>query len=350
MQKFRDTLWMLMILTVFFFVSLAIHMLLDTQSLIPPLFVLAVFLVALLTTGYGYGIVAALISVLAVNYAFTFPYFSFNFSIQENILSAIILISVTTATSTLTTKIKQQEETRLRAEKERLRADLLRAISHDLRTPLTAIYGATSTVIESYQALTDERKVDILQGIQKDSRWLIRMVENLLSITRIDNSGVELLKNPVVLEELVDSVLAKFKKNYPDQLVILDMPNEFLVVSADPLLIEQVLGNLLENAVQHAKGMTELKLHISVEGEKVVFAVIDNGCGIAKEKLKNIFTGYYMEEASLQDNQKRCMGIGLSVCAAIIKAHGGEIFAENLKKGGMRFRFTLPLEEAIDEQ
>ncbi len=336
-------------LVLFFFISLAVHTVFDTQTLIPPLFVLAVLVISMHTSGYFYGIAAALISVLAVNYAFTFPYFAFNFTIHENIISAIILICVTTATSALTTKIKHHEKMRLSAEKEKMRADLLRAISHDLRTPLTTIYGSASTVIENYEALSDEKKLDILSSIQQDSRWLIRMVENLLSVTKIDNSNLKLLKNPIVLEELVASVLAKFKKNYPEQTVELDMPEDFIIVSADAMLIEQVLLNLLENAVLHAVGMTELKLKIYVTDSEAVFEVVDNGCGIEKEKLKNLFTGNYMTNDVLSENQKRSMGIGLSVCATIIKAHGGCITAENIKKGGMVFRFTLELEEEVYE-
>ncbi len=346
----RDFSTMILILIGFFAISLTLHTWFNTDSLIQPLFVLAVFLISLITNGYCWGIVAALACVLAVNFAFTFPFFAFNFTIHENIISAIILLIVTTITSTLTTKIKKQEKTRLRAEKEKMRADLLRAVSHDIRTPLTTIYGSASTVIENYEALSDKQKLNILNGIQKDSKWMVRMVENLLSITRVDNNNVKLLKNSVVLEELIDSVLAKFRKSYPKQKVLLNMPEEFITLSADALLIEQVLVNLLENAVQHAKGMTELKLNIFIIDSKVIFEVIDNGCGINKEKLKNIFSEYYMADGSLQDNQKRCMGIGLSVCAAIIKAHGGEIHAENLKRGGMLFRFTLEFEEAVDEQ
>lgn len=345
----RDFSITISILVGFFAISLAIHIWFSKESLIPPLFVLAVFLISLFTNGYSWGIMATLAGVTAVNFAFTLPVPIFNFALYENILSAIVLLIVTIMTSALATKIKMQEKARLRAEKERMRADLLRAVSHDIRTPLTTIYGSASTVVENYNTLSDEQKISILNGIQKDSKWLVRMVENLLSITRIDNNNIKLLKNSVVLEELVDSILAKFKKSYPDQVVELNMPEEFITVSADAILIEQVLVNLLENAVQHAKGMTKLKLNIFVVDSKVIFEVIDNGCGIDKEKLKNIFSGYYMTDTALQGNQKKCMGIGLSVCAAIIRAHGGEILAENLPKGGMLFRFTLELEEAADE-
>lgn len=340
----KDTTVSVIILLVIFSVSLAIHIVFDTQALIPALFVLAVFLVSMYTNGYIFGIIAALISVSMVNYAFTFPFFRFNFTIHENILSAIILIIVTIATSTLTTKIKRQEKLKLQAEEEKMRANLLRAISHDLRTPLTAIYGSASTVIENYNALEREKKIDILSGIKSDSQWLIRMVENLLSITRIDNSNVRIFKNAVVLEELVDSVLAKFKKNFPQQKVDLDMPEDFIVVYADAMLIEQTLLNILENAVIHAKGMTELRMRIFTDDLKIYFEITDNGCGVEKERLKNIFSGYYKGDNS-ENNEKKCMGIGLSVCAAIIKAHGGEIYAKNLKKGGMQIKFYLELEE-----
>ena len=353
MKKYKtvlgDTGISILILSVFFCFSLVLHKRLDASELITPLFVLAVFLISLFTHGYTYGILSALISVLAVNFAFTFPYFAFNFAIHENIISALILIIVTSTASTLTTKIKKQEKVRARAEKEKLRADLLRAVSHDLRTPLTAIYGASSTILENYEAIEEGAKKDILKGIQNDSIWLIRMVENLLSVTKLEKGGVHLLKSPVVLEELITSVLAKFKKHYPEREVILSLPEEFLVLSADAMLSQQVILNLLENAQQHAVGMTKLSLSVSVSGNKAIFTVEDDGCGIDSERLKTIFSGYYMEEKGIKDNQKRCMGIGLSVCAAIIHAHGGEIKAENRKTGGMIFRFTLELEESGDE-
>ena len=337
-----------LVLLFFFFISLGIHIVFDSRTLIPSLFVLAVFLISMFTSGYVYGTVAALISVLAVNYAFTFPYFAFNFRLHENILSAVILLCVTTATSTLTTRVRTHDKALLRAEKEKMRADLLRAVSHDLRTPLTTIYGASATVIDNYHALSDAQKLDIISDIRKDSRWLIRMVENLLSVTKLDTSQVNLQKSPVVLEELIDSVLAKFKKSFPDCPVRLLIPEEFLMVSADGLLIEQVLLNLLENAVQHAEGMQTLSLSVRTESTYAVFEVTDDGCGMPPEKLKHIFSGYHLADTALPDSRKRSMGIGLSVCAAIIRAHGSEIYAENLRKGGMRFFFTLTLEEASE--
>jgi len=346
----RDLILTVVILLIPCILSFFLHTVFNIYYLVPSFFVLAVFLISLVTHGYVFGIFSAFISVIAVNYAFTFPYFEFDFTMPETLVSAIVMFVITIITSTLTTKIKIQESIRIQADKEKMRADLLRAISHDLRTPLTAIYGASSTVTENYQALSDEKKIEMIKGIKEDSQWLIRMVENLLSVTRIDNSNVKLIKSSVVLEELIDYILAKFLKRYPQQNVIVTVPDEFVTILADPILLEQVLINLLENAVCHAVGMTELKLNVYVEDNKAFFEVVDNGCGISKEKLKGIFEGSIISDNLSQENHKQGMGIGLSVCSAIIKAHGGKIKALNNPKGkGMTFSFSLDIEEDGNE-
>ena len=192
-----------------------------------------------------------------------------------------------------------------------------------------------------YDALPKEQQLKLLGEIREDSEWLIRMVENLLSVTRIDDSKVEVVKTPTVLDELIDSVLMKFSKNIPNQKVITRIPDDFVDIPMDSILIEQVLLNLLENAVFHAKGMTELSLSVSLVENQAVFEVADNGCGIPEDALHKIFTGNYGKTAAPVDGTRSNMGIGLSVCAAIIKAHGSEIFAENRKSGGAVFRFAL---------
>jgi len=225
----------------------------------------------------------------------------------------------------------------------------LRAVSHDLRTPLTTIYGSSSAIVENKE-LTKEQVWKLAEGIKVDAQWLMGMVENLLSVTKIDNGNVKLIKTPVVLEELVDSVLLRFRKRYPKQSVEVQLPDEFVIIPMDAVLIEQVMVNLLENAVQHAHGMTELRLEVYTKDNNAVFEIHDNGCGIPKERLANLFTGYFVSEDAPADCQKRNMGIGLSVCASIIKAHDGEIMAENKKEGGCVFRFALEMEKDEYEQ
>ena len=168
------------------------------------IFMLAVFVTSMYTEGYAWGVAASLISVLAVNFAFLSPYFAFNFTLSENLFSGLVMLVVSIMTSTLTTRIKKQEQLRMESEKEKMRANLLRAVSHDLRTPLTSIYGACSTVIENYDSLDKEKTIKLLGEACSDAQWLTRMVENLLSVTRIDSEKVTVQKTPTVLDELHD--------------------------------------------------------------------------------------------------------------------------------------------------
>lgn len=331
-------------------VSFALEYLLSVESLISDVFILGVFIIALCTPGYCWSIAASFLSVLAVNFVFTFPYFAFNFFIPENMTSALIMLIVAIMTGTLTRKIRETERTRAEIERERMRANLLRAVSHDLRTPLTTIYGSCSTVIENYDSLDRGQKLKLLGEIREDSEWLIRMVENLLSVTRIDGDKVQVTKTSTVLDELIDTVLVKFKKRYPGQNVLVSIPDEFISIPMDAMLIEQVLMNILENAVLHAEGMTELILRVGIEGSEAVFEVSDNGCGIPKDKLGELFTGYIERSESPTDGKRSNMSIGLSVCYAIIRAHGGRIWAENRKSGGASFFFTLETEENCEQQ
>lgn len=340
-----DILFTGIVIIVFWVLGVFVSEVFGAGTLIPAISTLAVYLISYVTKGYWYGIIGSLICMLSVNFAFTFPYLKFNFSITENLVSAVIMMIITVMTSALTTKLKRQEKLKAETEKEKMRANLLRAVSHDLRTPLTTIYGSSSVLIENYENLSDEKILQLAAGMKEDSEWLIRMVENLLSVTRVGDSKVKLNKSEVVLEELIDAVLVRFKKRYPKQHVDIQIPDDFISIPMDAVLITQVIVNMLENAVQHAKGMTKLGLVVSVCGKNAVFEIIDDGCGIPKDRMEKIFTGYYETKDAPVDNQKRCMGIGLSVCASVIKAHGGEISVENIPQGGCCFRFVLKMEE-----
>lgn len=340
------------ILLLSFGISLLLQNVFQVQEHITTVFVFAVFLVSLITDGYVYGIAAAFLATVAVNYAFTFPFFALNFTIPVNLISGIVMIVLSVLTSALTTKVKRHEAIKAEGEKERMRANLLRAVSHDLRTPLTTIYSSSAALLESREEMTAQQQTQILQGIKEDAQWLVRMVENLLSITRIDSGKVKILKTPTVLEELVDSVLLKFHKRYPQQEVQVEIPEEMVLIPMDAILIEQVIINILENAVQHAKGMTTLTLRVFTLADQAIFEILDDGCGISQERRDRIFLGFH-DFAPLDqpaDGQKRNAGIGLSVCATIIKAHGGDIRAENRKPRGTVFRFTLNIEEQEYEQ
>lgn len=342
------------IFTIFMlFLALAVNMivleLFDTRTLIPMIFVLGVFLISLQTQGYFWGITASLISVLAVNYVFTFPYYAFDLMTPECLGSAFVMLIVSIMTGALTTQIKQQEKIKAESDKERMRANLLRAVSHDLRTPLTSIYGSSSAIIDHYDSLNKTQQLKLLGEVREDAEWLIRMVENLLSVTRIDGQKVQVVKSPTVLEELVDTVLIKFKKHCPNQNIIVDIPDDFVSIPMDAMLIEQVLINILENAVYHAEGMTELIFKVSIKDHQARFCISDNGCGIPQERIADLFTGYLDRTDHTADSSRSNMGIGLSVCHTIIKAHGSEIFAVNNPDGGASFYFSLEMEDDYEQ-
>jgi len=343
-QIAADTFFTGITLCTVFVVNLFLVRQFGTKTMTPMIFVLGVFLVSWRTQGYGFGIASSLISVLAVNWAFTYPYWEFDLISPECISSAVVMLIVSTMTGALTTRLKQQEKLKADAEKERMRGNLLRAVSHDLRTPLTSIYGACSVMMENYDDLSREKQLKLLSDIRSDAKWLNRMVENLLSVTRVDADKVRLSKHSTALEELVDTLLVKFRKHYPRQKVTVRLPETFISIPMDPVLIEQVLMNLLENAVFHAHGMENLWLTVEILGQKAVFTVADDGCGIPADRLPYLFTGLLDSEAPI-DSTRNNMGIGLSVCSTIIKAHGGEIQAGNRPGGGAYFRFLLELEE-----
>ena len=184
-------------------------------------------------------------------------------------------------------------------------------------------------MIENYDSLGREQKLKLLGEVCEDAQWLNRMVENLLSVTRIDSEKVSVKKTPTVLEELIDAVLVKFKKTHPGVNINVELPDDFIVIPMDSMLIRQVLTNLLENAVLHAEGMTKLTLRVFT--------------------LRTLFTGTLPSESGA-DSGKHGMGIGLSVCAAIIKAHGGEIKAESKPGEGTTIRFWLETEEIETEE
>ena len=311
------------------------------------LFLLAVFLISRFTTGYLWGVVASLLSVLAVNFLFTYPYYAFNFTISGYPLTMLCMLAVSIITGAMTTQIKRQGDLRIEAEREKTRGNLLRAVSHDLRTPLTSILGASSAILENDDRLSEEERLRLVRDIRNDSQWLIRMVENLLTITRMDDGGrpAGIYKRPEAAEELASAAVVRLKKRFPDRSVRVKVPDALLIVPMDAMLVEQVLLNLLENAVIHGRGATRIELTVSAEGSNAVFEVRDNGCGIDPAVLPRLFEGVVSTREEDPGDSKRSMGIGLSVCNTIIRAHAGRMWAENLPGGGAAVRFSLPLEE-----
>lgn len=305
-----------------------------------PVFVLAVLLISRLTTGYLYGLIAVVLGVVCVNFIFTFPYWAFNLSISGYPLTFFTLLMVSIITCTLTAQAKRQARLLAENEREKMRGNLLRAVSHDLRTPLTSIVGSTSAVLENPD-LTQEEQRALLENAQEEAQWLIRVVENLLSITRIGEDDAKIRKESEAAEEVIGEAARKFRRRFPEVRISVSIPDELLMAPMDPILIEQVLSNLLENAVFHG-GAEYVVLSLTERNGCACFSVADDGTGIPKKALSSLFDGKAPSHTAPDSDGKRNMGLGLSVCQAIVRAHGGSIQARNLERGA-EFSFQIPL-------
>ena len=310
------------------------------------IFVLAVAVISRFTNGYLCGLIASLIGMFAVNFAFTYPYFRFNFSLTGYPVTFATFLIVSAIISMLTTQIKEQSRVWAEMEKEKTRGNLLRAVSHDIRTPLTSISGAASAILENRDKLDEEDVLDLVKDIKEDSEWLIRMVENILTVTRIGEETGKITKNPEAAEEMISEAVMKFRKrnSVPVEITI---PDELMMIPMDAILIVQVIVNIMENSVIHGKTTSLIKLSLSEENGCAVFRISDNGAGLNEKDLGRIFGGYFIHSEEQTGDVKRNMGIGLSVCMTIIKAHGGSLSAGNLPDGGAVFTFTLPLERVL---
>ncbi len=235
----------------------------------------------------------------------------------------------------------EQREIIIETEKEKMRSNLLRAISHDLRTPLTGILGASSAILENKESLDLPTQEKLITHIKEDSQWLIRMVENLLSVTRINEDTANVTKTPEAAEEIVAAAISRIRKRFPEQKINVSVPEELLMVPMDPTLIEQVIINLIENAIKHS-GETTIDVTLREENHLAVFEVKDNGEGIAEQDFPYLFESYVPDGKRTSDSS-RGMGIGLSICMSIVKAHQGKMEAFNQVAGGAVFRFVLPL-------
>lgn len=241
---------------------------------------------------------------------------------------------------------KEQEVVKIEIERERLRSNLLRAISHDLRTPLTGISGASSLILNSGEQLDEETKQELIKGIYEDSEWLVRLVENLLSMTKIDEGKLHVKKDIEVVEEVIAEAISHVKKRVENHTLEVKVPNQMLMIPMDGKLIEQVIINLVENAFKYTKEDSTIKVEVVDSLEEIICKVSDNGEGIPEESIEFIFDRFYTVAHGSTDS-RRCVGLGLAICKSIIQAHGGKIFVRNNPEGGAEFIFTLPKENEI---
>lgn len=246
--------------------------------------------------------------------------------------------------------MKERIRSREEANQERYRGNLLRAISHDLRTPLAGIMGTSEMIMD----MTDksDARYTLADGIYKDADWLHALVENILSLTRLQDGHLTLHKEQEPVEEVIGAAVAAMEKRAPEREIAVHIPDEILMVPMDARLIGQVLTNLLDNAVKHTQPGEEISVTVSEDSEQkmAVFTVADRGTGISAQDLPNIFQMFYTTKGKGPD-AKRGIGLGLAICESIVTAHGGTINARNQGSGkGAVFTFTLPLEENTNDQ
>jgi two-component system sensor histidine kinase KdpD len=330
----------------------------DPTLNIAMLYTVGAFVAARYTDGYFYGILYAFIAVVSVNYFFTYPYGNIDFSLQgyQVTFLGMLIISIITSISSTVLKTQQellakQDKELMEAEKEKMRANLLRAVSHDIRTPLTGIIGNSESIIENPSAMDEAEKVRLVTNIDRDARWLLDMVENLLSVTRIDEKSSKVKKTPEIVDEVVSTAVSQFRKSFPDAKVTVKVPDDPVMAEMDPMLIQQVMINILNNAQIHSGTENPIEVEVGVADGNVLFSVRDYGRRIPEERLESIFDGGSFGTEEESPDSTRGMGIGLSICKTIIGAHDGSIKAVD-HEDGVEFVFTLPeyMEEIDDAE
>lgn len=236
-----------------------------------------------------------------------------------------------------------QRKTQVESEREKMRATLLRAISHDLRTPLQGILGSSSALRDREAVMDEALRDKLLLDIQEESQWLIRMVENLLSVTRINETTASVVKTPEAAEEIVAEAVNRIQRRFPEREIIVKVPDRLLEVPMDGTLIVQVLINLLENAIKFSPDSTPVEIILQSRDNQAAFKVLDRGRGIMEE----IASRQSAPPTLIRPDASRGLGIGLTICDTIVKAHHGTLEAENREGGGAEFRFMLPLKEGM---
>ncbi|MEG0614748.1 MAG: ATP-binding protein, partial [Oscillospiraceae bacterium] len=240
--------------------------------------------------------------------------------------------------------IREREEAAILAKNEQLRANLLRSISHDLRTPLTAISGNAGILIASEEVMNKDKKIQLYTDIYDDSLWLINLVENLLSVTRIEDGTMNLRLTAELMDEVISEALTHINRKSIEHKIIVKQPDEFILAKMDARLIIQVIINIVDNAIKYTQKGSEIVIETKKIKGKVVVEISDNGSGISNEAKPKIFDMFYTQNNELADS-RRSLGLGLALCKAIITAHCGEISVHDNAPNGTKFRFKLQAEE-----
>ena len=244
---------------------------------------------------------------------------------------------------------RKKEESLLLAENERLRANLLRSVSHDLRTPLTSILGNADNLLSGDGSFDRAARRELYRAIYDDSLWLIGLVENLISLSRMEGGQVTLNISSELIADIISEAVSRLGRRLEGYSVTVHHEDDLALVQADARLCVQVAVNLLDNAVKYTPAGTEIRIESFPRGGEVHVRISDNGDGVPEAELDKIFDMFYTGSGTLADS-RRSLGLGLSLCRAIVKAHGGRIWAEKNSPRGTAFEFTLPRGEVTMDE
>lgn len=318
------------------------------EANIIAVYILGVLIISIITSSWMYSFLASVISVLAFNFLFTIPRFTLRAYDPSYPVTFGIMFLVALITGSLASRMKEyareSAQAAMQIEKEQLRADLLRSISHDLRTPLTSISGNASNLLSNENEFSQETRMQIYGDIYDDSMWLIKLVENLLSVTRIEDGRMDLRMSAELMDEVIAEAMRHTDRNRDGRKIEVSSDEEFILGKMDARLIVQVVINLLDNAVKYTPEGAQIRIHTGKKDGMVVVSVSDTGPGIPDEQKSKVFDMFYTGTNRAADG-RRSLGLGLGLCRSIIRAHGGEIWVSDNKPQGAVFTFTLPAEE-----
>ena len=318
------------------------------EANIIAVYILGVLIISIITSSWMYSFLASVISVLAFNFLFTIPRFTLRAYDPSYPVTFGIMFLVALITGSLASRMKEyareSAQAAMQIEKEQLQADLLRSISHDLSTPLTSISGNASNLLSNENEFSQETRMQIYGDIYDDSMWLIKLVENLLSVTRIEDGRMDLRMSAELMDEVIAEAMRHTDRNRDGRKIEVSSDEEFILGKMDARLIVQVVINLVDNAVKYTPEGAQIRIHTGKKDGMVVVSVSDTGPGIPDEQKSKVFDMFYTGTNRAADG-RRSLGLGLGLCRSIIRAHGGEIWVSDNKPQGAVFTFTLPAEE-----
>ena len=238
---------------------------------------------------------------------------------------------------------REREEATLLAKNEKLRANLLRSIVHDLRTPLTSISGSASLLLADSTRIEPAKRTELLTDISENANWLTNLVENLLAVTRVQDGSLKLTRTPELLDEVVGEAVGHLSHTFTaEHEVKMEVGDGVLMAKLDTRLIMQVVVNLVDNAVKYAPKHTTVTVTTRREGARLICEVADEGPGIPDDEKAKVFQEFYTVHGVSPVDGRRSLGLGLSLCKSIVELHGGRIWARDNKPRGTVFGFSLP--------